>query len=105
MERLTTSAQVDSALERPLAIFYKHSSACPICAFAHGEVEIFCARHAEVPVFLVRVIEERPISQYLARRTGVAHESPQVIVTAGGVARWHASHHGVTADAIAAHIR
>jgi len=67
-------------------------------------VEAFCAGHAGVPVYLVRVVEDRPVSDYIAERTGVRHESPQVIVLRAGKVRWHASHGGVTGAAIAEHL-
>jgi bacillithiol system protein YtxJ len=36
----------------------------------------------------------------LARRTGVRHESPQVLLLRGGRAAWSASHAAVTAEAV-----
>jgi bacillithiol system protein YtxJ len=48
----------------------------------------------------VLVREDRPLSLAVAERTGVAHESPQVILLSGGRACWHASHRAVTAAAL-----
>jgi bacillithiol system protein YtxJ len=48
----------------------------------------------------VLVREDRPLSLAVAERTGVAHESPQVILLSGGRARWHASHRAVTLAAL-----
>ena len=42
------------------------------------------------------------LGQAVAARTGVRHESPQVLLLAGGGAVWSASHRGVTAAAVAA---
>lgn len=42
------------------------------------------------------VREDRPLSLAVAERTGVIHESPQVICLVGGRAVRHASHHEIT---------
>ena len=48
----------------------------------------------------VLVREDRPLSLTVAERTGVSHESPQVICLVGGRAVGHASHHHITAEAL-----
>ncbi len=63
-------------------------------------MQAFVREHPDVPVFLVDVLGSRPLSQALAARLGVRHESPQVILLHAGIAAWHASHSAVTADAI-----
>ncbi len=44
--------------------------------------------------------ENRPLSLAVAERTGVPHESPQVICLVGGKAVAHASHRDVTLPAL-----
>jgi bacillithiol system protein YtxJ len=44
----------------------------------------------------VLVREDRPLSLAVAERSGVRHESPQVICLVGGKAVKHASHHEIT---------
>ena len=44
--------------------------------------------------------EDRPLSLAIAERTGVAHQSPQVICLAGGKAVRHASHYDITGAAL-----
>jgi bacillithiol system protein YtxJ len=41
---------------------------------------------------MVEVVRFRPVSQYLAQKTGVRHESPQVLVIANGEVIFHTSH-------------
>lgn len=45
--------------------------------------------------------EDRPLSLAVAERTGVAHQSPQVICLSGGRAVGHASHYDITAAELA----
>lgn len=106
---LHTLEDVDALLQgsaaRPV-ILLKHSTACPVSARAHAEFAALASRRAAAgggPDFaLVRVIEERPLSQVLAARLGVPHQSPQAILIHRGRAAWHASHDGVTAAAMEA---
>jgi bacillithiol system protein YtxJ len=45
----------------------------------------------------VLVREDRPLSLAIAERTGVSHESPQVICLVGGQAVRHLSHYDINA--------
>jgi bacillithiol system protein YtxJ len=40
------------------------------------------------------------VSQQIAARSGVEHESPQIIVFQRGAVVWNASHHDITAEAL-----
>lgn len=104
---LTRREELDGLLaeshRRPVVVF-KHSTACGVSARARAEMAALATRwpEGEGPALaLVRVIEERPLSQALAALLGVPHESPQVIVIRGGRAVWHAAHEEVTAAAVA----
>lgn len=101
MKVLRSPVDFDALLPEPLAIVYKHSTMCGLSDIAHGEVKDFLARHPGREVHLVRVIEERPVSDHIASSTGVRHESPQLLILRNGKVVWHASHRGVTTDAIA----
>jgi hypothetical protein len=48
----------------------------------------------------VLVREDRPLSLTVAERTGVRHESPQVICLINGRAAAHLSHRGITGEAL-----
>jgi bacillithiol system protein YtxJ len=83
-----------SSQDRPVIIF-KHSTSCSISATAYREME-----HVDSDVRLVEVQSARDVSRRISDRTGVRHESPQVIVLRNGKAVWNASHFGVTASAV-----
>jgi len=57
--------------------------------------------HGDVPIYLVDVIHSRPLSRYIAQRTGVIHQSPQAIILRSGVPAWHGSHFDLRADEMA----
>ena len=86
---------VERSKKQPVVIF-KHSTTCPISALAFRDMSKFNGE-----VNLVEVQTARELSREIERRTGVTHESPQVIVLNNGQVVWNASHWKVRADAVA----
>lgn len=86
------------------ALLYKHSTICAASSRALREVERFVASHPAVPVYMIRVIEQRHLSNLVTERFGIAHESPQVILLRNGRPVWSASHGQITADQLAAQL-
>ncbi len=97
--RLTNKNSLTELLERsqqqPVVIF-KHSTTCPISSAAYREMEDY-----EGEVALVEIQLARELSKEIAQKTGVEHESPQVLVLRNGKVVWDASHWKVKADAVA----
>jgi len=96
---LTENTAVDRVLqnsrEKPQLI-YKHSSACGTSWFAKNELEHVMEDLVEIAeTHFVNVIHHRPVSNYIAEKLGVQHESPQVLIIFRGEVAWHASHGGV----------
>lgn len=87
-------------------LLFKHSLLCPVAAAAFRELMLFLASDRERPdetrVGWISVTDERPLSNAIAERTGVQHESPQAFVLVNGQVRWHASHGAITLDALSA---
>lgn len=103
MIELHTETDLDAALAASAdgpVILFKHSTACPVSHAAHREVAAYAAQPDPLPVYLVKVIERRPVSNTIAERLGVTHQSPQALLVRDGRAAWHASHGGVTAASL-----
>jgi len=81
---------------------FKHSTRCPTSAAALRAWQAWAARvPADGPrLAMVRVVEERALSQSLARLVGLAHRSPQVLLLRNGRVAWHASHGAITEAAL-----
>jgi bacillithiol system protein YtxJ len=80
--------------EKPVVLF-KHSVTCPISSEVYREVSTLAA-----DINLVVVQTARNVSNAIAERTGIRHESPQAIVLKDGKPVYHASHFDVTADEV-----
>jgi len=91
-----------SASNETPAFIFKHSTACPVSSEAYRQVAAYAERAApdEPKVYLVKVIEERPVSNKIAEVLGVAHKSPQLILVKSGECVWTASHHGIRGERI-----
>ena len=81
--------------EQPVVLF-KHDFACHISANAYREL---AAVPGEVP--LIDVGRQQGLANEVASRTGIEHESPQVIVLRNGRPVYSASHRDITAEEVA----
>jgi bacillithiol system protein YtxJ len=72
---------------------------------ALDEVEAFLRQQPTLTAFTVDVRAQRPLSQMIAARSGVQHESPQIILLRRGVPIWNASHYDISTDALADQFR
>ena len=86
--------------DRPLLLF-KHSYTCGTSAEALDElVAHLNERPADASYAMVTVQSHRDVSNAVARRLGVRHETPQALLVRDGRAVWSASHFRVTAAAL-----
>jgi bacillithiol system protein YtxJ len=91
-------AAIDESRLRPVLLF-KHSTSCGISSGVFREV-----RAVDADINIVVVQTDRDISNEIARRTGIRHQSPQAIVLRDGEVVYHASHYDITADDIRGHL-
>jgi bacillithiol system protein YtxJ len=101
VEQVENEEQLESIFKSELAILLKHSPICAGSAVALEEMQNFAAGNPDLPVYLIDVRKQRPLSQKTAAYFGVEHESPQVIIVRDGAAAWHESHFGITAAKVA----
>ena len=97
---LNDDRDLDAALSSEIALLYKHSPYCGLSAMARHEISFFSQGNPGVPVFVIDVIHRRPLSQQIAQRFEIEHESPQVILLRRGRPVFDASHRGVSAYAL-----
>ena len=103
MEMYQTISDLNDCVEashaRPILIL-KHSVICPISAIAKSEVDKFLSERNSIPVFLVIVQRERPLSNEIAQHFDVGHESPQLLFIQNGRAVKVWNHSKIKAAAI-----
>lgn len=85
-------AAIDASHAAPIAIL-KHSTSCSISHLAKARVDrSLRGDELGLPVYLVDLLQHRDVSDYIAERLGVRHESPQILVVGAGELRYSASH-------------
>ena len=105
VHEVSDAATLEAAIASPRAVLFKHSTRCPVSAYVIGEVMDFAETHPEWPLYVLKVIEQRPLSNEATERLGVRHESPQAFVLHRGRVRWHGSHNEITAETLQREIR
>ncbi len=93
MIKLNSIEEFNQVLEKEHALFIlKHSTTCPISLAAFDEYESFSKERQECPIYFLTVQESRSLSNYIAEKFGIKHESPQAILFVNNEAVWNASH-------------
>jgi len=105
MNDLTSLQDLDAALipvPGPV-ILYKHSTQCGICDTAIGEVQAFEEQNpAAATIYYLDLLAHRDVSNEIARKLGIRHESPQAIVLKEGKPVAVLNHRSIKADALQA---
>ena len=94
--------QITQTSHQEPVFLLKHSTRCPISAAAWRSFQEYARAHADQQLWRVLVVEQRDTSSHIARETGIAHQSPQILLFHKGDVVWHASHWSITEDAMAA---
>lgn len=95
---LTSEAQLDQIIaasaQKPQAIF-KHSTRCSISSVALQRMEKGTAPEG-IDFWFLDLLQYRSISNAVAQRFGVAHESPQILLIKNGECVFDESHLGIS---------
>jgi bacillithiol system protein YtxJ len=102
---LRDAADIDDAIEesrrRPVLLF-KHSRSCGVSAEALDELNTHVEQADGTAAYkMVTVQSHRKLSDEMAARLGIRHETPQAILLRDGRPVWSASHFRITASALA----
>ncbi|MFB9107489.1 bacillithiol system redox-active protein YtxJ [Flavobacterium gyeonganense] len=85
--------------EKPVVIF-KHSTRCSISRMALKQFEREYDLENIVDAYFLDLIAHRDISNEIASKFGVYHESPQLILIKNGKAVYNVSHSDIDATAL-----
>jgi bacillithiol system protein YtxJ len=99
---LTSMEQLDEIValsnELPVVIF-KHSTRCGISSMVLNSFERdFNLPQEEVKLYFLDLIKFRDISNEIAERFSVWHESPQLLLIKNGEVVYHNSHSGISSE-------
>ena len=90
--------KIDEKSKNKIQILFKHSTRCSVSTFAKRilENEYNDSIKEQFDVYYIDLISYRDVSNEIANRYKVEHESPQLIVIKEGVAVFTSSHSDVS---------
>lgn len=102
MQKIDTIEQFDQLVESGETFFMlKHSTTCPISQAGYDEFAKF-EKNASGNLYFLTVQDSRDLSNHIAEKFHIKHESPQAILFVHSNVAWHASHFKITAKGMAA---
>ncbi|WP_203361457.1 bacillithiol system redox-active protein YtxJ [Bacillus sp. REN10] len=97
MEKITGIEQFEVLLKEHKRFFFlKHSITCPISGTAFDEFQSFLKEKPEEKGYYLVVQEARELSNYVADKFMVVHQSPQAFLFQDGQPVWNDSHWRIT---------
>jgi bacillithiol system protein YtxJ len=97
---LTNLGQLDEIIdvsnEKP-AVIFKHSTRCSISRYALKQFEKEFDLKEDVNAYFLDLLEHRDISNEIANRFGVYHQSPQLLLIKDGKSVYDVSHDAIDA--------
>lgn len=88
---------VNNSNEKPVVIF-KHSTRCSVSRMALKQFENEYDLDDAVAVYFLNLLEHRDISNEIASRFGVIHQSPQLLLIKEGKSVYDVSHSDIDAE-------
>lgn len=104
--RMIGADQVEQLFEKDgrAKLVFKHSTRCSISTMALSRFEKEWPENTPCDLYFLDLIAHRNISDLIAQRSRVTHQSPQVILFLDGDLIYNNSHNGISAEDIALQI-
>jgi bacillithiol system protein YtxJ len=96
--------QLDTIIEESYSktvLIFKHSTTCSISRMAFKNFENEFDTSSDIEIYYLDLLNFRAISNEIASRFNVVHQSPQVLLIKNGVSVYNASHENIDAKIIA----
>lgn len=88
---------IQSSYEKPVLLF-KHSTRCIVSKMAKKRLENeWNIDENNITAVYIDLLQYRNISNLIAQKTGVEHQSPQAILLRNGAVVYHSSHQSIDA--------
>ena len=87
------------SFNQPIAIF-KHSTRCSISSVAKMRLASSWSFKDDLPIYYLDLISFRSISNLVAEKFNVFHQSPQLLVIKDGECVYHSSHLSISVNEV-----
>ena len=96
MKKLNEIQDIDKIIElshAKLQLIFKHSTVCPISRMSYEKMLAeYPLTEDQADLYYLGVIEQRPLSNYVAEVLNIRHESPQILAVRDGECIFNESH-------------
>lgn len=79
-------------------LLYKHSTRCGTCTVVRNQLDRQWSHDGKIDAWHLDLLKHRDISNTIADRFGVEHQSPQIIAIVNGAAIQHVSHGALSTE-------
>ena len=93
----------ETSFAKPVIIF-KHSTTCSISRMALKNFEREYSLNDKVDAYYLDLLNYRPISNEIANKFNIIHQSPQLLLIKDGKSVYNVSHENIDAEALNAEI-
>ncbi len=98
LEKMEQLDEIEALSNEKLVVIFKHSTRCGTSRMAyHGFQRDFDTDMEGVEVYVLDILAHRAISDEVAARFQVWHESPQLVLIKNGAVVHHSSHYQISA--------
>lgn len=99
LELIAQLDEIDAISELKPVVIFKHSTRCVISRFALKQFDAaYNYEEDKMDWYLLDLLNHRDVSNEIAYRYNVQHQSPQILVIKNGKAIYHDSHDGIDAN-------
>lgn len=100
LEEITLDDVAEQSFKKPVAIF-KHSTRCSISRFVWNQFQKeYDIPNDKIELYFLDLLAHRSISDEVAQKFNVVHQSPQLIVIKDGKVVFSASHEDINANSL-----
>ena len=103
LTRMEQLEELEKESHHKTVAIFKHSTRCGISRMVlrNFEKEFASTSEKELKLYFLDLLSNREISNEIASKFWVRHESPQLLIIKEGKVVQHESHHGIKAESLA----
>lgn len=99
LDKMEQFDEIDEISQTKPVVLFKHSTRCSISRMALKQFDAeFNYPEEKIDWYLLDLLNHRDLSNEIASRYNVMHQSPQIIVIRNGKAVFNASHDSISAE-------
>lgn len=99
LDKMEQFDEIDEISNTKPVVFFKHSTRCSISRMALKQFETeFNFPEEKIDWYLLDLLNHRDLSNEIASRYNVVHQSPQILVIQNGKAVFNTSHDSIAAE-------